>query len=292
MFCNQHGKFLPSLSSKSLDYRMHILAGTWLLSPEILPVQPSHLIHLLRTLTLLYLGFFLKEIISYLRGSVSGLEIWMGWGGRRGRPARGRCPLLCKPTFISRLPLPTPLPSLEPPAGFGLYAGFRGHSLPSLSLSSSLLLLFLLFLATALPPFCPCDLELAEGNHSRAASLLQAAIVCAYLNFSDACTCVCFSFLYMCETDNTIKAGWEKNKRVTVWQMWRDSLLDWLTSATFGGKTAENKVGVQKIWSRQKTGLHAIKHRRWPLHVHPGVSYACENAFECTCQHAQQLWSS
>lgn len=162
--------------------------------------------------------------------------------------AGGGRPPLWKPTS-------SPHSSSFPPTSrwFALYAGFRGHSLLLLSFSSS-------SFSPSFPPcralslFCPCDLELAEGNHSRAASL-QAVIVCVFiflffrhlhsLLYIWVCANVC-----LCETDNTIKAGWEKKVKRQSTGGPSCAYLD----------SAENNVTVQTIWSRQKTRRHVIKH--------------------------------
>lgn len=177
-------------------------------------------------------------------------------------------PLLCKPTLTSRLPVSSPNSSSFPRTScwFALHAGFGGPSLRSLSFSS---LLFVFRLTTSLPPLSPCDLELAEGNHSEPA----------------VCDCVCeYIFIFSIVTQ-IIKAVCEKKKKsVTVvkWQLWSDSLLEGLTCAAFGVKPAENM-------QQRETRLPVIKGSGWPLRLHTAALHACQSAFGRMCQHVLQL---
>ena len=88
----------------------------------------------------------------------------------------------------------------------------------------------------------------------------------------------------MCETDDTMKAGWEGNKASVTKVMQQPT-------GNVSCHVWREQVCTQKIWSRQKTRLCVIKRRKWPLCMHPVVWYAYE-CVECTCQHVQQLWSS
>lgn len=197
----------------------------------------------------------------------------MRWGGRRRTPTWRRTPCWCKPTLTSRLPVSSPNSSSFPRTSccFALHAGFRGPSLRLLSFSSSLLLLFLLFvfrLTTSLPPLSPCDLELAEGNHSEPAG----------------CDCACeYIYIFHCEADNKSSVREKKKKKKKAWQFWSDSLLKGLTCAAFWVKPAENM-------QQSETRLLVIKGSGWPLRVHTAALHACQSAFGRMCQHALQLW--
>lgn len=113
--------------------------------------------------------------------------------------------------------------------------------------------------------------------------------VCVFIFFRHLCVplyCIC-ECVCMCVYVRQIRKWIRVRKKKSEWVCKGEA-------SRKGGvvKTAENKVIVHKIFFRQKTRLHVIKHGRWPLRERPGVLYAYESAFECTCQHVQQLWSS